>query len=179
MTLPEFLDRFDGVRLSGAGQWMARCPAHEDRTPSLSIGIGNEGRRLLHCLAGCSLEAILDAARLTLGDLFEGTPERPRIAPGPPTYAQALYEALFHLRRRRERLYAPYRDHWQDSLLINAERRCAEEARQAADALPDPDSPTAWGLRELAAELDLSANYAEATQDRALREMRRHGKEDR
>ena len=34
--------------------WMARCPAHDDRTPSLSIAQGDDGRVLLKCHAGCT-----------------------------------------------------------------------------------------------------------------------------
>jgi putative DNA primase/helicase len=41
--------------------WMACCPAHDDRTPSLSIADGAEGRVLLTCFAGCSWAAIRDA----------------------------------------------------------------------------------------------------------------------
>jgi putative DNA primase/helicase len=41
--------------------WMARCPAHDDRTPSLSITDGAEGRILLTCFAGCSWAMIRDA----------------------------------------------------------------------------------------------------------------------
>ena len=36
--------------------WMACCPAHDDRTPSLSIADGAEGRILLTCFAGCTWE---------------------------------------------------------------------------------------------------------------------------
>ena len=39
---------------------MCRCPAHGDRTPSLSIRLGRK-RLLLHCFAGCETRAILDA----------------------------------------------------------------------------------------------------------------------
>ena len=41
--------------------WMARCPAHDDRNPSLSIADGAEGRILLTCFAGCGWAAIRDA----------------------------------------------------------------------------------------------------------------------
>jgi putative DNA primase/helicase len=46
---------------TGAG-WTARCPAHHDRTASLSIGEGQDGKLLVHCHAGCSFDAILKAA---------------------------------------------------------------------------------------------------------------------
>lgn len=51
-----------GARRCGSG-WIARCPAHEDRKPSLSIGLGADGRALLKCWAGCSFEAIRDVLR--------------------------------------------------------------------------------------------------------------------
>lgn len=46
-----------GGRWTGRGG-MCRCPAHDDRTPSLSIRLGRR-RLLLHCFAGCSASDIL------------------------------------------------------------------------------------------------------------------------
>jgi len=39
-----------------------RCPAHDDRRASLSLGLGADGQVLLHCHAGCSLGTVLAAA---------------------------------------------------------------------------------------------------------------------
>jgi len=58
-----------GVTRNGDG-WKARCPAHDDQTPSLSITEGSDGRTLLKCFAGCTAEAICAKLNLTLGDLF-------------------------------------------------------------------------------------------------------------
>jgi hypothetical protein len=58
------LSRLDGVHRTASG-WLARCPAHHDREPSLSVGLGDGGRVLLHCFAGCPYRDIaraLDAA---------------------------------------------------------------------------------------------------------------------
>ena len=52
------------------GQWTARCPAHEDHTPSLSIREGDDGRVLLHCHAVCPTEKIVADIGLTMRDLF-------------------------------------------------------------------------------------------------------------
>jgi len=49
---------------------MARCPAHDDSTASLSISQGDDGRTLVYCLAGCKTPAICAAVRLKLSDLF-------------------------------------------------------------------------------------------------------------
>lgn len=63
------LDRLDGVRPSGDG-WVARCPAHEDRHASLSVGTGDEGRALVTCHAGCGPEAIVGALGMGMADLY-------------------------------------------------------------------------------------------------------------
>jgi hypothetical protein len=68
MPIATVLERFPDARRSGNG-WIARCPAHEDRSPSLSIGEGNDGTILLHCHAGCKTEEILRARNLAWGDL--------------------------------------------------------------------------------------------------------------
>ncbi len=57
-------------RQSGPHQWLSLCPAHEDRKPSLSVGLGREGQVLLKCFAGCSTEAVVFALGLTLADLW-------------------------------------------------------------------------------------------------------------
>lgn len=43
--------------------WVARCPAHADRVPSLSISVGNSGKVLIHCHAGCTQERVIQALR--------------------------------------------------------------------------------------------------------------------
>lgn len=61
-SLPTVLNCLHGVRRSGAG-WIARCPAHEDNEPSLSVNVGAKGHVLVHCFAGCSFRAVADALR--------------------------------------------------------------------------------------------------------------------
>jgi putative DNA primase/helicase len=75
-SLPQvevLLGRLEGVRRAGPSSWMARCPAHPDRNPSLSIAL-RDGRVLLHCFAGCPPEAVLGAVGLTWKDLREPDP---------------------------------------------------------------------------------------------------------
>lgn len=69
MTLTDILQRLDGVT-GRNGQYMARCPAHNDRNASLSIGQGRDGRLLLKCHAGCSTEDICAVLGLSTRDLF-------------------------------------------------------------------------------------------------------------
>ena len=68
--LSRLLSRLDGIRERGNGQYMARCPAHGDRSPSLSIRELPDGTLLIRCFAGCDARAITEAVGLTLADLF-------------------------------------------------------------------------------------------------------------
>lgn len=68
MTATEFAKRL-GARRCG-NSWVARCPAHLDRSPSLSIAEGNDGRVLVKCFAGCPTQAVLEALNLGWRDLF-------------------------------------------------------------------------------------------------------------
>jgi hypothetical protein len=70
MKIQDFLDKLEKVRMSREHQWQACCPAHDDRTPSLSIALGDDERILLTCHAGCDVQSILQALHLELKDLF-------------------------------------------------------------------------------------------------------------
>ena len=49
----------------------ARCPAHDDKTPSLNAKIGELGDRVVvHCFAGCPTDAVVHALGWTMRDLF-------------------------------------------------------------------------------------------------------------
>jgi putative DNA primase/helicase len=51
-----------GGRKAGSG-WAARCPAHDDRTPSLSIRDAEDNKVLVRCHAGCDQERVIRALR--------------------------------------------------------------------------------------------------------------------
>ena len=64
------------VRSTGNGTWVACCPAHEDKNPSMTVRELPDGMVLVHCFAGCSIESITGACGLAIGDLFpEKTPQ--------------------------------------------------------------------------------------------------------
>lgn len=69
MTAAELIARLDCVKQNGRG-WTARCPSHDDKRPSLSIGTGRNGGILVKCFGGCDLGEILGALGLTKADLF-------------------------------------------------------------------------------------------------------------
>lgn len=72
--LQNVLSRLKGVKRCGNG-YKAFCPAHDDRKQSLHVSEGKDGRVLIHCHAGCSVNDVCAAIGLTLKDLFP-EPER-------------------------------------------------------------------------------------------------------
>ena len=63
------LSRLERVRRAGNG-YSARCPAHQDRSSSLSVTEGSDGRVLVHCFAGCPVHVVAAAVGMTVSDLF-------------------------------------------------------------------------------------------------------------
>jgi hypothetical protein len=74
MTGDEFVSRLERVKRTGRGSWLARCPAHEDKSPSLTVAEKEDGRILVHCFAGCAVDAITAAVHVDLADLFPPKP---------------------------------------------------------------------------------------------------------
>ncbi len=112
------LGRLEGVRRAGPSSWVARCPAHDDRDPSLSVSV-KEGRVLLYCFAGCPAEAVLNAVGLSWRDLWKGEawrppvlrPSRPKPKPepeGPSPEDRARWEALWERAKPGHPLLARY-----------------------------------------------------------------------
>ncbi len=83
--LPPLLNRLKKVKSTGKNKWIACCPAHDDRSPSLSIGVGNQGQILIYCHAGCGAAAILDAVGMNFSDLYP--PDFKRLQSGRPPMA--------------------------------------------------------------------------------------------
>jgi hypothetical protein len=68
--LDRLSDTLPAFRRTGQGKGMAKCPAHKDRTRSLSVREFESGAVGLHCFAGCSVEQVLAAAGLAFEDLY-------------------------------------------------------------------------------------------------------------
>lgn len=68
--LSRVISELDGCRQAGEHQYQARCPSHEDRQASLSVGMADDGKILAFCHAGCPTEAVVSALGLTMADLM-------------------------------------------------------------------------------------------------------------
>lgn len=60
----------DRVGRQHGDTYECRCPGHEDNQASLSVSVGDDGRVLMHCHAGCAIEDVLGHLRLAKADLF-------------------------------------------------------------------------------------------------------------
>jgi hypothetical protein len=82
MIADVLLSKLEKVKRTGNGRHTARCPAHDDKGPSLAIRELDDGRVLIHCFSGCDVHSILAAVGLTIEALFpereiqHGRPER-------------------------------------------------------------------------------------------------------
>ncbi len=138
MTTAELLSRLDGVRFRGLGKWSARCPAHEDKLPSLSLCEGDRGI-LLHCFSGCRVEEICAALNLRIPDLFHDAPD-----------SRTAYRE--RVRRTQERQRKAQRDEV-DGFTIDALREAdyLVRSRQGVDI-------AAWNHKRLNDELNALAD---------------------
>ena len=122
MHVDKVLAYFPDAKRSGTG-WTVRCPAHDDRTPSLTISTGNDGRTLLKCHAGCRTDDVLSEIGLSFRDLYPtpltATPPTLRSSPSTPTtYDYCDVDATFLtqiVRLANKSFYAqskPDGEHW-------------------------------------------------------------------
>ena len=96
--IADILPKLEKVKAGKAqGQWLACCPAHQDRNPSLSIRELQDGHVLLHCWSGCDTRDIVGAIRLDLRCLYPPTePETiPSIKPAMPHWKKKQFQAAY------------------------------------------------------------------------------------
>ena len=124
--LDNLLSLLDKVKRTGPDSYLACCPAHEDRHPSLVIS--EKGETIgLHCFTGCDNESILSAIDLTFSDLYpprqhHGKPNR-RPFPAPDILRAIALETLIVAQAARMLLEKrPYTEADQARLVIAAHR---------------------------------------------------------
>lgn len=107
--LDDFLSRLQKVRKTGATSWMACCPAHGDKNPSMTVSEGSDGRILVHCFSQqCGIDEIVGAVGLEVKDLMpenvgfqRAKPLRMKVNPRDALYAvrDDMTEALVYMKR--------------------------------------------------------------------------------
>lgn len=68
--IEKLLPRLKQAKKTGPQKWMALCPAHADKRPSLNIRELGDGTLLLKCWSGCGAADVVEAVGLRLHDLF-------------------------------------------------------------------------------------------------------------
>lgn len=123
MNINEIVSMFYAQKTSTG--WIAKCPSHDDKTPSLSIREGQDGKILIKCHAGCTIEKICSDMQIKVSDLFN----TPLPLPQPTTVSQRKIIATYN-----------YVDA-DNKLLFQVCRYKPKDFRQRR---PDPDRPDSW-----------------------------------
>jgi hypothetical protein len=92
VRLEDFLSLLDCVQQQASGDYKARCPAHHDRTPSLSVA-ERDGKIILHCFANCFPEDVVRSLGIKMSDL-QGKREPVAVYPYVDEEGNLLYEKL-------------------------------------------------------------------------------------
>lgn len=95
MAVEALLSRLQKVKARGNDRWSACCPAHSDKSPSLSIRLLDDGRILIHCFTGCGAADVISAVGLEYAELFpEESKDHSKPAVRQPFSAQDALRAL-------------------------------------------------------------------------------------
>jgi RecA-family ATPase/5S rRNA maturation endonuclease (ribonuclease M5) len=78
MDIDNVLPKLEKVTKTEKG-WSARCPAHSDKKPSLSISKGTDGKLLMFCHAGCDFDQIVQALGINEREQFGQKTQKPKI----------------------------------------------------------------------------------------------------
>jgi len=70
MDVNDLVARLEKAKRTSRDSWIACCPAHKDRTPSLTVRGMDDGRILIHCFSGCGAADVMAAIGLETADLF-------------------------------------------------------------------------------------------------------------
>lgn len=108
------LAKLDGVRRESDGGFVARCPAHDDRRPSLRIARGGDGRCLLHCRAGCSVDSVLRSLELERRDLRK-TSTQPIVSAPNKRGSEGVDSSSFDTANAAAKAYAARLGRWSRS----------------------------------------------------------------
>jgi hypothetical protein len=128
-----------GLRPAGAGKWRARGFCHGGNDPtSLSIGVGDDGRVLLHCHAGCAPADIAGAVGLTMADLFASSTMPCTTAPMPAQYVASVVQ------HQHATLSNEWRVIWDAACLITEAGAGPDYLTARGCVLPPADGDLRW-----------------------------------
>jgi 5S rRNA maturation endonuclease (ribonuclease M5) len=151
MRIDEFVTLLEAVKPASSG-YQARCPAHTDHKPSLSVSEGEDGRILVKDHAGCTTEQIVEAMNLTTTDLFPSDDALPHSAvrlvntsaPSAPDYQPTIpWETVAALHTQltdEQRRLLRSRRHLTDAIIDRYQLGFEERARERRLTIPIQDA---------------------------------------
>jgi putative DNA primase/helicase len=74
LPIEKVLGVLEGVKQTGRNTWKAKCPAHDDKNPSLKVTRADDDAVLTHCYTGCSFDDVVNATPLSKSDFFPPKP---------------------------------------------------------------------------------------------------------
>ena len=108
MTIDDILPQLKQVKPNGSGTgYISLCPAHDDKSPSLSISQVDD-KLLLHCHAGCSFESIMSC--------FHGNGKLETVDPIYYVYTDELNRSLFRVCRGPDKKF--WQEHYSNNQFI-------------------------------------------------------------
>jgi len=154
MRIDQFLGLLEGVTPTGEGAWVACCPAHGDKHPSMSV-TEKAGKILVHCHAGCTARDIVGSLGLKFVDLRTDKEWNGQRGPvtaktdgmSVPGGEESLKKKPAKKSGDHGRLVCEYL--YQDAdgnTIYKAQRRVLEDGRKTFQMMhPDPESEYGWG----------------------------------
>ncbi len=94
--LNTLLSRLEKVKSNGSSKWLACCPAHPDKSPSLGIKLTDDDKILIKCFSGCSVDEIVQAVGLKLSDLMPESVDYKKGAKPPRFNKYELFDLILH-----------------------------------------------------------------------------------
>jgi len=70
IDIDDFVSRLHKVKRTGNGRYIACCPAHDDKSPSLAVSIADNGTLLIKCFGGCGAIDVISAMGLEWSDIL-------------------------------------------------------------------------------------------------------------
>ena len=94
--LNTLLSRLEKVKSNGSSKWLACCPAHPDKSPSLGIKLTDDDKILIKCFSGCSVVEIVTAVGLDLSDLMPESVDYKKGTKPPRFNKYELFDLILH-----------------------------------------------------------------------------------
>lgn len=118
-----FLSRLSKVKNRGQDKWVACCPAHNDKNPSLYVTHAKSGKILYHCMSGCGQDEVIRSMGMSFADVGDGSQSVKPYKPKEPTVDDYVIEIGKSMMRRGERINRQDINRYKQAVLAIARRK--------------------------------------------------------